>query len=668
METIGKESSIIPFTQTADKKIHQGYDANAARHLEEKTFFDSNDVFRSVWENSMDGLRLANEDGIIVAVNHVFCEMFGRAESEIIGHHYTDLYGDAVEKKLLNEDYHERFATGKITPRFHRTYQLWSGKRLESEVVSTFVHDDNANRLMLTQFRDVTKQREVQRSLKSSEEKYRNLFSNSPMPIFQSLIDGKIINANGAFLRLLGYESFYEFIDMNISTMLFANPDERKDYVQTIEQRGYMVNTELHLRRKNGRILTVLETSRALKDSNGKIIGIEGMLEDITSRKAIERKLHEYVWALEKSKKELSELNAQKDKLFSILSHDLRSPFSSILGFCDILIREHDQLAGEESLQFVEYIQEAAQDQLALVNKLLDWSRLESGRIKMEYVDIDLHDLAEKTVRSLLGLARQKEVTLISTLPSNVAIHGDSSLISQVFGNLIGNALKFTPAKGTITIELAEERLNQWVIAMRDTGAGIPEEDLPKLFHVEEKYTRKGLNGEKGTGLGLPIVAEIVEKHHGSIAVQSKVGEGTTFFITLPKSSPNEAKQVLIVDDEHGIRVLHARYIQRAFPNVNILHASDGREAFQLACEHHPRLIISDSDMQGLDGGRLVHDLKSNPETQDIPIIIVTGHDSESNRELLLQNGVSEILIKPVAPENLTEVITRLLKESQKEK
>jgi CheY-like chemotaxis protein len=286
----------------------------------------------------------------------------------------------------------------------------------------------------------------------------------------------------------------------------------------------------------------------------------------------------------------------------------------------------------------------------------------------MEYADIDLHDLAEKTVRSLLGLARQKEVTLLSTVPVNTTVCGDQSLLSQIFGNLIGNALKFTPAKGTITVELAEERPNQWVLALRDTGAGIPEEDLPKLFHVEEKYTRKGLNGEKGTGLGLPIVAEIVEKHRGSITVQSKVGEGTTFFITLPKILSNENKQVLIVDDEHGIRVLHARYIQRAFPNVNVLHASDGREAFQLACEHHPRLIISDSDMQGLDGDRLVHELKSNPETQDIPIIIVTGHDSESNRELLLQNGVSEILLKPVAPENLTEVITRLLKESQKDK
>lgn len=298
METIGKESSIIPFTQTADKKIHQGYDANAARHLQEKIFFGSNDVFRSVWENAMDGLRLADEKGIIVAVNHAFCEMFGKAESEIVGHHYTDLYGDAVEKDVLNADYHERFATGKITPRFYRTYQLWSGKQLESEVVSTFVHDDNERRLMLTQFRDVTKQRDVQHALKLSEEKYRNLFSHSPMPIFQSLIDGKIINANGAFLRLLGYDSFYEFIDMNISTMLFINPDERKEYVQTLEQRGYLVNTELHLRRKNGRILTVLETSRALKDSNGKIIGIEGMLEDVTSRKAIERKLHEYVWEI----------------------------------------------------------------------------------------------------------------------------------------------------------------------------------------------------------------------------------------------------------------------------------------------------------------------------------------------------------------------------------
>jgi PAS domain S-box-containing protein len=665
METIKKTPSIIPFIQTTGKKIFQGYEANAARHLQEKLIFGSNDVFRSVWENSMDGLRLTDENGIIVAVNNVFCEMFGKIGAETIGHHYTELYGDAVDKYALNEDYNDRFKTGKITPRYHRIYQLWSGKRLESEEVSTFVNDGKGNCLMFTQFRDVTEQREIQRSLKLSEEKYRNLFSHSPMPIFQSTIDGKVINANNAFLRLLGYESFYEFIDMDISTMLFANTDEQKDFMQTLEHRGYIVNTEMHLRRKNGHMLTVLETSRAIKDANGKMTGVEGMLEDITARKAIERKLQEYVWALEKSKNDLSELNAQKDKLFSILSHDLRSPFSSILGFCDILIREHDQLTIEESLQFVSYIQEAAQDQLSLVNKLLDWSRLESGRIKIEHVDIDLHDLAEKTVHALMGLARQKDVTLTSTLPSHTMVCGDRSMLSQVFGNIIGNALKFTPANGAITIELAEERSNQWVIALRDTGVGIPEGDLHKLFHIEEKYTRKGLSGEKGTGLGLPLVAEIVEKHHGSITVQSDIGKGTTFFITLSKSMPSTGDQVLVVDDEHGIRVLHARYIQRAFPNVNILHASDGKEAFQLACEHHPRLIISDSDMHGLDGDRLVYELKSNPKTKDIPIVIVTGQDSETNRELLLQNGVSGILVKPVAPEIFTEIISRLLKESE---
>ncbi|HVN49537.1 MAG TPA: PAS domain S-box protein [Bacteroidota bacterium] len=664
METTKKTPSIIPFTQTTGKNINQGYDANAARHLQEKVIFGSNDVFRSVWENSLDGLCLTDANGIIVAVNRVFCEMFGKAEDEIIGCNHTDLFGDGVEKGQFDEDHRERFATGKITQRFHRTYQLWSGKRLESEVVSTFVNDEKGNRLMFTQFRDVTKEREAHRSLKLSEEKYRNLFANSPMPIFQSSVEGKVINANAAFLRLLGYESFYEFIDMDVSTTFFANADEQKDFVQTLEQRGYIVNTELHLRRKNGRILTVLETSRAIKDAEGTMIGFEGMLEDVTARKTIERKLHEYVWALEKSKKELSELNAQKDKLFSILSHDLRSPFSSILGFCDILIREYDQLKSDESLQFVNYIQEAAQDQLTLVNKLLDWSRLESGRIKIDYADINLHDLAEKTIRSLQGLARQKNITLISTVSDRAIVRGDHSWLSQVFGNIVGNALKFTPAQGTIAIELIEEKQSQWVIAIRDTGVGIPEADLPKLFHIEEKYTRKGLSGEKGTGLGLPIVAEIVEKHHGTISVQSKVDEGTTFVISLPKSMPHTGEQVLIVDDEHGIRVLHARYIQRAFPDVNILHASDGREAFHLACEYQPRLIISDSDMNGLDGDKLVYQLKSNPATKDIPIVIVTGHDSETDRDLLLQNGVAEILVKPVAPENLTAVITKFFQKS----
>ncbi len=507
--------------------------------------------------------------------------------------------------------------------------------------------------LMLAQFRDITAEKITHTALTESESKYRGLFANSVMPMFQSSPDGKFVNANRAMLKLLGYSNFYELAELDIARDTYANPEERKALTETLHQKGYVVNTEITLKRKNGRIITVLENARTVVDEDGKVIGYEGVLEDITARKAMEKKLQEYVWALEKSKNALADLNAQKDKLFSILSHDLRSPFSSILGFCDILLKENDQLTGEDRLQFVAYIQEAAQDQLSLVNKLLDWSRLESGRIRMEHVELDLHDIVRKNLNSLMGLALQKQVKLQTNLPSKVMVYGDKHMLSQVFGNLLGNSLKFTPPNGTVTVELMEEQSNHWVIGVRDTGIGIPEDDVHKLFKIEEKYTRKGLQGEKGTGLGLPVVHEIVQKHHGSISVKSTSGTGTLFLITLPKSKPEAGENILVVDDEHGVRLLHTRYIKRVLPNANVLHAADGTEAFQLAREFNPQVIISDNDMPDLDGLELVRNLKADPATSDIPIIIVTGQDSDSNREALKQYGVTAILNKPVTPEQI---------------
>jgi chemosensory pili system protein ChpA (sensor histidine kinase/response regulator) len=139
--------------------------------------------------------------------------------------------------------------------------------------------------------------------------------------------------------------------------------------------------------------------------------------------------------------------------------------------------------------------------------------------------------------------------------------------------------------------------------------------------------------------------------------VESTSGTGTLFLITLPKNKPESGENILVVDDEHGIRLLHTRYIKRVLPNANVLHAADGAEALQLAREFHPQVIISDNDMPDLDGLELVRNLKADPTTSDIPIIIITGQDSDSNREALKQYGVNTILNKPVTPEQIAKVL-----------
>ena len=659
MEIAASNINIIPFIPTT---------ANAARSvvLSNKNNFpnsglrNASKIYSSIWENSNEGMRLTDSKGIIVAVNPAYCWLVGKTSEELVGHLFTSIYADTENPEKMAHTYESRFKERQAEPQYERRMILWTNHTINVEINDSYVETDDGRVLMLARFRDITIEKLTHNALTESESKYRGLFANSVMPMFQSSVEGKLLNANRAMLTLLGYNNFYELANLEIARDIYSNSDERQAVTETLHKKGYVVNAELTVKRKNGMILTVLENSRTLVDDNGKVIGYEGVLEDITARKAMEKKLQEYVWALEKSKNALAELNSQKDKLFSIISHDLRSPFSSILGFCDILLKENDQLTTKDRLQFVAYIQEAAQDQLALVNKLLDWSRLESGHIRFEQTEIDLQDIVKKSVNSLLGLAHQKQVHLKTNVPENIAIRGDIHLLGQVFGNLIGNSRKFTQAGGAITVELIEDKIDRWVIGVRDTGIGIPEEDVHKLFKIEEKYTRKGLHGEKGTGLGLPVVHEIILKHKGTIEVQSHLGVGTLILITLPKIPPETSENILVVDDEQGMRILHTRYIKRMLPDAYVLHASDGAEALQLAQEYNPKVIISDYDMPDFNGKELVRRLKSDPKTANIPVIIVTGQDSDANRDELKQYGATEVLTKPITPEQLAEILNNI--------
>jgi PAS domain S-box-containing protein len=651
-------AKIIPITfKTIPKPSHRTDFDDQSDQFYRSLYSDA--IFEALWAESNYGMRLTDENGIILAVNKAFCNLFQMEEHELIGKPFTVIYSNTSELEHLIPTDRANFLTGTYQSIFDLHLTLRSGKTLEVETSTTCVVSDAGKSLLLTQFRDITEERKADFALQQSEMKYKKMFMNSIQPMFECSASGKIIDVNQSFLRLLGYRTFDEIRDFNISQDSYVNPEVHKDLVTILETRGYIRNIELQLKRKNGNIITVIENAHAIYNETGELIGIEGVLEDVTAEKRLEQKLHQSMETLEESKQKLSEMNAQKNKLLSILSHDLRSPFACILGYCDILINEKDTVTAQERLEFTRFIQDAAQDQLALVNNLLDITRIESGRINFEPKDVDLHRIVEKSFNSLIGLTKKKDIQLLNKVPLNTYTHGDSQLLLQLFSNLISNSLKFTPAGGGIFIELEKEDKDNWTIAVRDTGIGIPESDIPKLFKIDVKYTRNGLEGERGTGLGLPICHEIMQKHHGCITVESVQNKGTTFFLQLPKILIEQGRSILIVDDAQGIKVLHSKYIQRILPDIKIVHASDGEEAFDMAQSLKPVLIITDHDMPRVNGHELVKRLKSNASTQSIPIVCVTGHDSHAIHNELEALGVSTILIKPVSQEQFELVISK---------
>lgn len=645
-------------------------DITERRQLEE-TLKESERQYHDFFNNAVQGVFQSSSDGRLLSANHALLTMLGfDSFEELAALNLADLYVDPLQREALSMMLSEK----KVCSNLELALKRKDGVVITVVEHSRVVRDAGGKETIFEgMLEDITARKVIEESNRRAELTVQNernllrtLIDNVPDLIYFKDSAGRYILNNRAHLRSIGAESQEDVLgkssyDFHPAELAKKYQDDEMSIVHSAQP--LVENEELSLHKDTGNHHWHLTSKFPLMRNDGTVSGVIGISRDITKRKELEERLRENLSALQTSREQLAQLNAQKDRLMSVLSHDLRSPFTSILGFCEILLTESESLSDAEHTEFVTYIQRSAEQQLVLLNKLLQWSRLETGRITLELNEVDLATIASNSVNAHLGTAKKKEITVRSTLPPNMMVSADEAMLTQVFNNLLSNAMKFTPAGGVITIDAGASQHDAWVVAVKDTGAGIPKEDLKKLFKIEEKYTRRGLQGEEGTGLGLSVVAEVVKKHSGSITVESEVGRGTTFTIRLPRLVQESDQTLLVVDDDQGIRVLHARYLKRMFPQAEVVQASDGREALQLAKRYHPRLIITDYSMPEMNGFELLNLLKQDPTTQDIPVIIVTGKESDDGRESLLVSGASAVLTKPVSSKELQESIDSVLAE-----
>ncbi len=240
---------------------------------------------------------------------------------------------------------------------------------------------------------------------------------------------------------------------------------------------------------------------------------------------------------LQEKHAELQALNASKDKFFSIISHDLRSPLSSVLVGLRLLTDPESRVSESEKEEILHDSRRTVEQLYSLLDNLLVWSRLQRGLMEYAPKQIDLQPLFERNATLFAANAEQKQIAIRQTVTAPIFAFADSQMIDTVIRNLISNALKFTEARGAITLSACQNDQNV-EITVADTGIGMDAEAVAKLFRLDVRYNQLGTAGEKGTGLGLNVCKEFAEKNGGSIAVESVVGAGTTFRVTLPKSSP----------------------------------------------------------------------------------------------------------------------------------
>jgi len=277
---------------------------------------------------------------------------------------------------------------------------------------------------------------------------------------------------------------------------------------------------------KDGSWVWVEATATAFYDKDGNITGYHGVSRDISERKKAELLLLE-------REKQLRELISTKDKLFSIIAHDLRSPFNAILGLSELLIENTDDAEIAQTEEYLKIINTSARNTLSLLDNLLAWARSQTGNNIFTPIMTNLHTVISEILGVSRSVALVKNISIKYTHTDDIEVYADVNMLKTILRNLISNAIKYTHTNGEITIS-ATQNDTSTVITVSDNGVGMDEETREKIFDVYTNITTRGTANEKGSGLGLVLCKEFVEQHGGEIVVESELGKGSTFTVLLP--------------------------------------------------------------------------------------------------------------------------------------
>lgn len=385
---------------------------------------------------------------------------------------------------------------------------------------------------------------------------YESLFKKTSDAIYILDISGRIVTSNQGFERLTGY-SQNDLKGCMISDFICEeSKDTLSEMLRCIEEND-LGQFDIHFKHKSGEVRTALVRGSAIyKDKQ--IVGYQALATDITERKLSEEQLIKSAEQLKQdqdllekraaelaelnrqlklSEERLKELNTDKDKFFSIISHDLKSPFNSLLGFSDLLLNDYEELSDEEIKTFTLNINTAAKNLYKFIDNLLQWATIQSGKMEYNPSIIKLHDVVESTIGILSGNAVKKDIRLFNKVAKNTFVYADFNSVNSIVQNLIVNAVKFTNPGGEVSV--SAELLGKDVeITVADTGVGMSQQEMDKLFRIDVQHSTKGTAKESGTGLGLILCKEMIEKNGGTIRIESQKALGSRFIFTLPRFVP----------------------------------------------------------------------------------------------------------------------------------
>jgi PAS domain S-box-containing protein len=492
----------------------------------EKKLEKSEERFKKISELSTSSVCIQTQDKFLF-VNPAWEKLIGFDKEEAMQMEFTSIvHSDFV--KLIKNRFKAKFEGKKIPDKFDIKLLSKLGKEIWVNTDFSLIEYEG-KKAIISVLMDITDMKKNQQALKNSKKKFQSLFyENTSIMILVDPQNGNIVDANEAACKFYGYPKS-KIITLSLKEISLNSPEE----IETEMQEA------MHDRRKHFFYRHKLSNNeiRDVELYSGKVEMKEGVflysiVHDITARKEAEE-------ALKKSEQELKQLNAQKDRFFSIIAHDLRGPLSAFMQLTEYMQKNYSSIDEADFEKYFNQMFLSASGTFKLLENLLVWTRSQLGALQLKTEVVHIHDLCDETISILMENASAKNIQVVNKIPENLTVLADENTVATVLRNLITNAIKFTKIEGSIVISSTKSlKANQegksFVnIHIKDNGVGIKKEVIPKLFSIEENYHTSGTSNEKGTGLGLILCKELVNKNGGDISVKSKPGEGSTFSFSL---------------------------------------------------------------------------------------------------------------------------------------
>ncbi|MDQ3282175.1 MAG: PAS domain S-box protein [Acidobacteriota bacterium] len=579
---------------------------------------------------SIDLLCIAGMDGIFRRLNPAFETVLGYSIEELIARPFMDFVHPDDRERTKAEM--SRLQRGFSTVRFENRYVCRDGSIRYFAWTASPVPEEG---LVYAAARDITEKVTVEEALRRSDARTRSIIDNSLGGIITTGAHGVIESMNPAAVRMFGYDA-HELMGRNIVTLL---EDEGSDEADLLESALGKVS-ELRGRRRNGETFACELALFEFHDGGGHERHFAAHLLDVSERQEVERMKKDFV---------------------STVSHELRTPLTSIRGSLGLLASGVMGDLSDEARQMVAVAERNSVRLITLINDILDFEKLESGKLELEFRATPLMRVLERSVETVSAAAVQEGVT-IEIVPTDVVVIGDELRLVQVVVNLLSNAVKYSHRGGVVRVVAASDG-DAVQVRVVDAGRGIPPDARTKLFQRFQQIDSSDARTKPGTGLGLAICKSIVEQHGGSIGVDSTEGEGSTFWFRVADAAGHPERDVLLIESDPR---LADRLVTHLAPlGTRVRNARSGWSALAAVAENTPAVIVLDVDIPDLDGFGVVAELRGHRAHRNIPLLVYTSFDLTTAERSRLRLGPTRFLTKSRSSDDaIRAAVAELLEQS----